>query len=185
MAANICKFHQFGSSCRNLHNLETCTNPMCDKLSCSSRHPKHCKYHNRLDKCLYGASCSYLHVNKVNENNVETLKNDLNNVLALLIEKDKEILELAVKVTKMEGQFEVLSCDNCQSNKTIASIINTYVITTHEASNAPFPISSQHTIPKSLSSSLPSSLPSSLLTSLPTSPLTSFIIILEITNVRR
>ena len=161
MAANTCKFHQyghckFGSSCRNIHTLETCTNHLCDKLTCSLRHPKPCKYHTQSLNCIFGASCSYFHVNKVNEDNIETLKNDLKYVLALLTEKEKEIKTLAEKVTKLEGQFEVFTCDNCNSNSKV-SVFTTHVNTTHEAANVPIPLPSSLPITASLPSSLSSS----------------------------
>ena len=125
MAANTCKFHQyghckFGSSCRNLHTMETCTNHLCDKLTCSLRHPKPFKYHTQSLNCIFGASCSYFHVNKVNEDNIETLKNDLKYVLALLTEKDQDIPTLAETVTKSQGEFEVFTCDNCDSNSKVS-----------------------------------------------------------------
>ena len=156
MDAKICKYHQhghckFGSACRNIHTLEICTNTLCDRLTCPFRHPKLCKYHSRYENCVFGTSCSYLHVYK--ENEIETLRKDLNNVLALLNAKENEIKALEVKVTKLECQFQVLHCDNCNSNTTIATVFSKHVDTAHEAAN--IPLTSSLPVPASLPPALP------------------------------
>ena len=94
MEVKICKFHyhghcKFGPNCRNLYTPETCVTTFWDWLTCPSRHPKPCKYHIQFDNCLFGSSCSYLHVAK--ENEIEALKKDLTNILALVNAKEKEI----------------------------------------------------------------------------------------------
>ena len=94
MEVKICKFHyhghcKFGPNCRNLYTPETCVTTFWDWLTCPSRHPKPCKYHIQFVNCLFGSSCSYLHVAK--ENEIEALKKDLTNILALVNAKEKEI----------------------------------------------------------------------------------------------
>ena len=61
----ICKFHQygyckFGSPCRHFHTQDTCITENCDKLSCTSRHPRLCLYLTRFGHCKFGTACSYL-----------------------------------------------------------------------------------------------------------------------------
>ena len=99
---------------------------------------------------MFGSSCSYLHFTKVEENDIDIIKKDLNNVIALLHQKDKEIEALAGKVAQLESKFEVFSCDNCDQFKNTSPVFSKHKETIHEAVNIQFSLPSSLPIPTSL-----------------------------------
>ena len=144
-ALHHCKFHQsghckFGSSCKHFHTKDTCSNTICDKKSCTLRHPRSCKYFNRLGNCKLGADCSYLHNVSPFQgllNDVKQIHDELQLVQNVLKVKETEIQnlqeivdELNCKVESMESKKEetCFKCDICEyscSSKRILKIHNT------------------------------------------------------------
>ena len=137
LPAKICMFHQhghckFGSLCRHFHTQHTCTNALCDKSTCTSRHPKHCRFYTKFSLCKFGTSCSFLHVDTAEGNDIEQLKTDLKHVLDLIKGKEIEMKALEDQVNMLESRMAGFKCDSCNSSKTMLPTPSTHKDSTHE-----------------------------------------------------
>ena len=106
----LCKFHRyghckFGSLCRHFHTQDTCFTEDCDKLSCTSRHPRLCLYLSGFGHCKFGTACSYLHIShplETSDNNAEIkkLKDSLQDVLTAFKEKEIQLKKVARELAR-------------------------------------------------------------------------------------
>ena len=107
----VCKFHQydhckFSENCKHFHTIDTCHTKRCDKIGCSAKHPRVCKYFHKSGQCKFGTGCSYLHVNNSPNsdimNIIHVMQEDPNLVTNSLKAKEKKINQLGEKVKKLE-----------------------------------------------------------------------------------
>ena len=97
----VCKFHQFGhckfgSHCKIIHTIDTCTNFPCKNMDCLMRHPRVCKFFTHFARCKFDNKCSYLH-NIASESSTRDLDSEIDEM-----KEEIEILKSNCKALKME-----------------------------------------------------------------------------------
>ena len=129
MTTSACKFHKtghckFGQTCRRFHSDNLCSLADCDN-NCLDRHPKTCLFYVRFGQCKFGDRCSYLHPSHGLANDVEKVKHDLQHVLKILKEKEKQIKQLEDKISTLEATVEanhrVINVPSAEKMRNIAN----------------------------------------------------------------
>ena len=114
MAADglYCKFHQFGhckfgQSCKKFHTQQTCTTFQCKVETCTSRHPKICKFFAQFGRCKFGDQCSYLHFS-ASENLSNAFTQEIDSLKADIDVLNCEIKELKSRTLIIESSTSKL-----------------------------------------------------------------------------
>ena len=122
---NVCSFNKYGFckfklNCRKQHIMEKCSKTNCEIHSCSSRHPRTCRYYRDIGYCKFGEFCLFNHDKRSNcleeshkiskkietiektieekNNNIEQLENAL---------KDKRNSQLEEVLEKVDSKIDV------------------------------------------------------------------------------
>ena len=103
---NFCSWFKFGYNkhkefCRRQHINHLCEKIDCEVLSCSSRHPKTCKFYRDYGKCKFNP-CMFSHVEKENNDQIDILKKENVSILKKLVDIDNSISELESKIQQSE-----------------------------------------------------------------------------------
>ena len=98
-AYEICTHYKYGycrylEKCRKRHVKEKCNNSACDIASCTSRHPKICRYWRDYGFCKFGEYCYYSH-NDLNAQIVSSI--DFENIQKKLSDLEQQIRELKIE----------------------------------------------------------------------------------------
>ena len=119
----ICQHHQygyfkFGEKCRLFHTPHTCNT--CDKVLCTSRHPKPCKYHTPLNTYhILLPVYTFITIHPLHLKNIkETFKNILKSISAKQIQIDKfkrRIQELDKRNMSVEDSSIKFKYDKCKN----------------------------------------------------------------------
>ena len=93
-------FCKFRSHCKHIHPTEDCGERKCGDKNCMKRHRKQCRFGKN---CTRIETCEFLHQTKIREN-TETLKLETQqkSLQELIKSKEKQILELSVKIEQLE-----------------------------------------------------------------------------------
>ena len=99
------------SLCRYFHTQETCFIEKCDKLTCTSRHPRLYLYLSQFGHCQFGTVCSNLHISDPLENNnnideIKTPKESLQEVFTASKEWEIQIEKLKEKSNDLETKID-------------------------------------------------------------------------------
>ena len=103
---NFCSWFKFGyckhkEFCRRQHINHLCEKIDCEVLSCSSRHPKTCKFYRDYGKCKFNP-CMFSHVKKENNYQIDILMKENVSILKKLVDIDNSISELESKIQQSE-----------------------------------------------------------------------------------
>ena len=120
---NVCRHNKFGfckygNTCRKRHIEEVCDNEECETNLCARRHPRSCRFFSEFGRCKFGEFCRFKHVEKSgklrNDKEIEDLK-------ALLILKDEQILAIACKIDTIVSYLKSKELDekDCEIDEKI------------------------------------------------------------------
>ena len=111
----LCSFNKFGfckyrETCRKRHIKETCEKTLCDISTCTSRHPRICKFFRDLGRCKFDP-CAFLHVE--NKNSLESLVKENEEILQKIAKLDSTIKDLDEKIIESKHiQDKLRSVEN-------------------------------------------------------------------------
>ena len=93
-------FCKFRSQCKHIHPTEDCWEQKCADKNCRKRHRKQCRFGK---SCTRIETCEFLHNIKISEK-TETLELETQqkSLQELIKTKEKQILELSVKIEQLE-----------------------------------------------------------------------------------
>ena len=121
-----------------MHNNIICTKLNCDKKLCHNRHPRPCKFFTGFSFCKFGDDCSFAHPQSKStpvqqdskvEQEINEMKEILNNVLSTLAEKEIRIKHLEEKVSILKSRY---LCEHCDKTFKSKATLNMHMKKYHE-----------------------------------------------------
>ena len=120
MREETCLFFKFGyckreERCNKIHLKEECLEEVCFTKNCNKRHPRPCKFYNRIGFCKYDSKCMFKHKLPKNEEKqnekIEALEKTMDKLQKLVEEQSATIKTLMIQseeVTKLNGKVDDL-----------------------------------------------------------------------------